>query len=134
SYFARRIACSAARSSTDNFTVPPPVSDHQILHVMQPSAIVDLNQGTLAFKAIAGASFVGHRGRLDLPHGAIARTPSRKLEGRAPASWGAEAPVGPGGTTSTSIQPAIGSGVPAALTTALFHGGHGCLRGGFRTE
>src|SRR4029077_8799371 len=89
SYFARRIACSAARSSTDNFTVPPPVSDHQILHVMQPSAIVDLNQGTLAFKAIAGASFVGHRGRLDLPHGAIARTPPRKLEGRAPASWGA---------------------------------------------
>jgi hypothetical protein len=36
-YFADcRIACSAAKSSTDSFTAPPPVSDHQMLHVMQP--------------------------------------------------------------------------------------------------
>ena len=31
-----RSACSAAKSSTDNFTAPPPVTDHQTLHVMQP--------------------------------------------------------------------------------------------------
>ena len=30
----------------------------------------------------------------------------------------------------TTIQPAIGSGVPGALTTALFHSGHCCLSGG----
>ena len=41
------------QSSTDSFTAPPPVRDHQMLHVMQPvsAAIVDLNQRTFAFKA-----------------------------------------------------------------------------------
>ena len=36
-FFAdRRIACSAAKSSTDSLIAPLPVSDHQMLQVMQP--------------------------------------------------------------------------------------------------
>jgi hypothetical protein len=61
-YFAdRRIACSAAKSFTDSLTAPPPVSDHQMLHVMQAlTAIVDLNQRTLAFKAKGLGAFFRH--------------------------------------------------------------------------